>query len=91
MAEPSERIYLVIGGKSVIQINPDSLPCIKGFVVEYNSKTVTILHNDGQTEQKEGTSFLEEEKCGKLYTLDEVMFASFNSRFIHFCGFPEAV
>lgn len=91
MAEPKEHIYLVIGGKSVIKINPDSLPTIKGFVVEYNSKTVTILHTDGQTEQKEGTSFLEEEKCGKLHTLDEVMFASFNSRFIYFCGYPVAV
>ena len=91
MAELSNNIYLVIGGKSVIKINPDSLPTIKGFVVEYNSKTVTILHADGQTEQKEGTSFLEEEKCGKLHTLDEVMFASFNSRFINFCGYPVAV
>lgn len=91
MDEPKEHIYLVIGGKSVIKINPDSLPTIKGFIVDYNSKIVTVLHNDGQTEQKEGTSFLEEEKCGKLYTLDEVMFASFNSRFIHFCGFPVAV
>nr|DAS11480.1 MAG TPA: hypothetical protein [Caudoviricetes sp.] len=91
MAEPKEHIYLVIGGKSVIKINPDSLPTIKGFVVEYNSKIVTILYNDGQTEQKEGTSFLEEEKCGKLHTLDEVMFASFNSRFIYFCGYPVAV
>lgn len=91
MDEPKEHIYLVIGGKSVININADSLPTIKGFVVEYNSKMVTLLHNDGQTEQKEGTSFLEEEQCGKLFTLDEVMFASFNSRFIHFCGFPVAV
>lgn len=91
MAELSNNIYLVIGGKSVIQITPDSLPTIKGFVVEYNSKIVTILYNDEQTEQKEGTSFLEEEKCDKLHTLDEVMFASFNSRFIYFCGYPVAV
>ena len=91
MVEPTNNIYLVIGGKSVIHINADSLPTIKGFIVECNSKMVTIIHNDGQTEQKEGTSFLEEEKCGKLHTLDEVMFASFNSRFIHFCGYPVAV
>lgn len=29
MNEPKEHIYLVIGGKSVIKINPDSLPTIK--------------------------------------------------------------
>lgn len=84
-------IYLVIGRKSVIQIYEDSLPYIKGFIVPDESKTVTMLYKDGEVEHLEGTSWLDEDQCGRLHTIEEVMHASFNSRFISFCNQPIAV